>query len=147
MLIPVGILLVLGSKATSLIINSTSPLTLLQQLSQAFPKYATALARRVEVPAAELLEELNINRYSLPAGFNGLWINGLQINDHDVNPFGWVPRFRPKILAMLRCFQFHFALVEVFQMRIFMLRAKILLISYAVERHLYLMHIVTLELT
>ena len=59
---------------------------MLRQISQNFPKYASALARRVPEPPEEFLEETAAVRMQLPQGFSGLWINGLVINEGDVNP-------------------------------------------------------------
>lgn len=58
---------------------------MLRQLSQNFPKYANALARRVPTPPQEFEEEIAATRMQLPQGFSGLWVNGLLINEPDVN--------------------------------------------------------------
>lgn len=65
---------------------SEKPLTLLRQLSQNFPKYATALAKRVADPPEEFLQETTTLRMSLPQGFSGFWINGQLIPDTEINP-------------------------------------------------------------
>jgi UDP-glucose:glycoprotein glucosyltransferase len=76
----------MSSKAAYLVANSSDPLVMLRQMSQNFPKYASAVARRVPEPPQEFLEETASARMQLPPGFSGFWINGLMINEGDVNP-------------------------------------------------------------
>lgn len=77
----------LGRKATQLIVGSTDPLTTLKGLSQDFPKFATSLARRVEVEE-NIEKELHDNQLTLPAGANVFWLNGVNVPEKDVTPFG-----------------------------------------------------------
>src|ERR1700733_8085948 len=83
----------ISSKAAYLVANSSDPLAILRQISQNFPKYAPALARRVPDPPQEFLEETEATRMQLPQGFNGFWINGLMINEGDVNPLRYAFAF------------------------------------------------------
>ena len=61
---------------------------MLRQISQNFPQYTTALARRVDDPSEELAQDFTANQMSLPRGYNVLWINGLAVPEPDANPLG-----------------------------------------------------------
>lgn len=63
-----------------------NPLSLFRQLSQNFPKYATALARRVNEPPEEFLQEVTTLRMQLPEGYSGFWLNGQSIQETELNP-------------------------------------------------------------
>jgi UDP-glucose:glycoprotein glucosyltransferase len=80
----------LGVKAIHLIVNSSNPLTMLRQLAQNFPKFASTLARRVETPPPEVIEETHTKRIQFPSGYNGVWLNGLLIPETDMNPLRYV---------------------------------------------------------
>jgi UDP-glucose:glycoprotein glucosyltransferase len=69
-------------------VNSPRPVTLLRQLSQNFPKFASTLARRVGIPPAEVVEETDLKRIQFQADLNGVWLDGLQIPEADLNPLG-----------------------------------------------------------
>lgn len=77
---------VLGVQAAQIIADSPEPLTVLSHLSQNFPKYATSLARRV-VANKNLTQELHNNTLKVQKGFNVFWLNGVQTDASDVNPF------------------------------------------------------------
>lgn len=57
----------------------------LEQLSQNFPKYASSVARRV-IPEKELKEEIEKNAQIAQPGLNAIWLNGLQLQDSQINP-------------------------------------------------------------
>lgn len=76
----------LGTQAAQIIASSTTPLATLIHLSQNFPKYATSLARRVVVNSS-IAEELHRNSLAVQKGVNAFWLNGLQVEAKDVNPF------------------------------------------------------------
>ncbi|KAF7321048.1 hypothetical protein HMN09_00192100 [Mycena chlorophos] len=77
----------LGFQATQLIADSDEPLATLTQLAQNFPRYMTALSRRVVVN--ESLEvEVHANQLKAQAGVNMLWLNGMTVNDKDITPMG-----------------------------------------------------------
>lgn len=76
----------MSSKAAYLVANSSEPLVMLREMSQNFLKHASAVARRVPEPPQEFLDETASTKMQLPPGFSGLWINGLMINEGDVNP-------------------------------------------------------------
>ncbi|KAF8342557.1 UDP-glucose:glycoprotein glucosyltransferase-domain-containing protein [Cantharellus anzutake] len=88
-----------GVKATSLIINSTSPFMMLRQISQNFPKYATSIARRVPGPSDDLQSEIMTNGMTI--SLHGIWINGLHIQDTDLNPFSLIKFLREERRRML----------------------------------------------
>ncbi|KAL0959808.1 hypothetical protein HGRIS_011489 [Hohenbuehelia grisea] len=79
----------IGLQATQLIANSTEPLATLVQLSQNFPKYASALARRVVVNSSVETAVQN-NAQKVQGGINVVWMNGLILDDDDarLNPLG-----------------------------------------------------------
>ena len=80
-------------KATQLIVNSSDPLVVLKQLSQNFPKYASALSHHV-VLNQSLVDEVQDNRLKVPAGINMMWLNGLSIQETDLTPLGLVRLLR-----------------------------------------------------
>jgi UDP-glucose:glycoprotein glucosyltransferase len=75
----------LGVKSTQLVMDSQVPLDTLTYLSQNFPKYATAIARRVRVNQSLETEALENNMKAQP-GVNIFWMNGAQIDEKDINP-------------------------------------------------------------
>ncbi len=79
----------LGMKAASFIMQSESPFDTLLKLTQDFPKYSTSLgAHNV---SAEFKAEHDENRKVLvPEGMNVLWMNGLQMIERQIQPFGLV---------------------------------------------------------
>ena len=75
----------MGLQATSLILASEDPLEALTQLSQDFPKYSAALARRVVVPP-------NIRNSVTDILYRGsvapaIYINGKAYRDNEINAF------------------------------------------------------------
>ncbi|KAF9478976.1 hypothetical protein BDN70DRAFT_807681 [Pholiota conissans] len=77
----------LGVNAAQIIAESSDPLNILTQLSQNFPKYVTALARRVNANES-ISEELHNNSLRIQQGLSVMWLNGLQVDLKDVTPFG-----------------------------------------------------------
>jgi UDP-glucose:glycoprotein glucosyltransferase len=79
----------LGMKAASFIMQSESPFETLLKLTQDFPRYSTSLdAQNV---SAEFEAEHRKNREILvPEGMNVLWMNGVQLIDRQIQPFGLV---------------------------------------------------------
>lgn len=79
-------LLTLGLKASSFIMQSKNAFEMLIKLSQDFPKFTTSLA--AHNISTEFLEEHSYNRgLLLPAGYNVIWINGVQIIERQVDAF------------------------------------------------------------
>ncbi|KAK3934380.1 UDP-glucose:glycoprotein glucosyltransferase [Diplogelasinospora grovesii] len=83
----------LGMKAASYIMQSDSPFETLLKLTQDFPKYSTSLgAHNV---SKEFETEHEKNRMVLaPAGMNILWMNGVQLIDREIQPFGLIDMLR-----------------------------------------------------
>ena len=82
----------IGLQATQLIYDAEEPLErlrTLKHLSQNFPRYAGALARRVTVNQS-LLEEITENQARAPGGASAVWLNGVSIEEKDWNPFAYV---------------------------------------------------------
>lgn len=77
----------LGSQAVQIIASSPTPLATLIHLSQNFPKYTTSLSRRVVINSS-ISDELQSNSLKIHKGVSVFWLNGLQIDAKDVNPFG-----------------------------------------------------------
>lgn len=83
----------LSMKAAAYVMKSDSPFEALLKLTQDFPKYSTSLAA-LNV-SAEFEAEHNGNRLALvPAGMNVLWMNGVQLVDRQIQPFGLVDLLR-----------------------------------------------------
>lgn len=76
----------IGIKASQLILDSPDSLATLRQLSQNFPKYAAALARRVDINP-DLLEEVRRNSMKAQGGINAVWLNGASVPENQMNPF------------------------------------------------------------
>ncbi|KAH9848797.1 glycosyltransferase family 24 protein [Lenzites betulinus] len=96
-------LLEIGLQATQLIYDAEEPLdrlATLKQLSQNFPRYAGALARRVTVNES-LLSELEVNQQRAPGGANAIWLNGASIEEKNMNPFGLLKAIRKERQTML----------------------------------------------
>ncbi|KAJ7130733.1 glycosyltransferase family 24 protein [Mycena crocata] len=89
----------LGFQATQLIADSDAPLATLAQLAQNFPKYMTALARRVAVNAS-LQEEIHANQLKAQAGVNMFWFNGATVVEKDINPLGLLRLVRKERTVM-----------------------------------------------
>ena len=80
------------SQATQLIASSNDPLTILTQLSQNFPRYATSLSRRVQVNDS-LRQEIANNQAKVQGGINMMWLNGLTLQEKDLTPFACVSKY------------------------------------------------------
>ncbi|KZT37012.1 glycosyltransferase family 24 protein [Sistotremastrum suecicum HHB10207 ss-3] len=76
----------LGLQAMQFILNTSKPLSTLQSLSQNFPKYTTSLARRVNI-SDPMADEYMSNAAKAPPGLNIIWLNGVALQETDVDPF------------------------------------------------------------
>lgn len=83
----------IGLKATQLIHDSDEPLSTLIHLSQNFPRHATSLSRRVTV-SEDVEAEVQNNHAKVAPGGNMAWLNGMLLQEKDMNPFGWVFRIK-----------------------------------------------------
>ncbi|KAI0367405.1 glycosyltransferase family 24 protein [Pilatotrama ljubarskyi] len=89
-------LLHIGMQATQLVYDAEEPydrLATLKQLSQNFPRYAGALARRVTVNQS-LLNEVAENQVRAPGGASAMWLNGANVEEKDMNPFALLRAIR-----------------------------------------------------
>ena len=77
----------LSMKAAQLIANSSDPLQALSELSQNFPKYTSELSHRV-ILNASLVEEVEDNYQKAQGGVNMMWLNGITVDEKDINPLG-----------------------------------------------------------
>ncbi|KAH9930812.1 glycosyltransferase family 24 protein [Amylocystis lapponica] len=93
-------LLEIGIQATQLVSNADEPLVALKQLAQNFPMYAASLARRVTVEPA-LFDEVTDNQMHVQGGINMAWLNGVNIAEKDMTPFGLLRLLRKERATML----------------------------------------------
>ncbi|OCL08657.1 glycosyltransferase family 24 protein [Glonium stellatum] len=83
----------LGINAASFVMNSDQPLDTLLKLSRDFPKHSSAIS--THNASTEFLEEHRGNREQLlPAGYNVIWINGVQVTARDVDAFSLLEHLR-----------------------------------------------------
>lgn len=76
----------LGLTAADYIMSSDDPMATLLEVSSNFPKYSSLLASR-NVSDKFLTEHRNNRLSLLPAGYDIMWVNGLQIHNRDMNAF------------------------------------------------------------
>ncbi|CAN9430885.1 unnamed protein product [Alternaria alternata] len=83
----------LALKAADFVTQSEQPMDTLMKLVQDFPKYSSVIA--AHNASDEFVEEHLANRNQLlPAGYNVIWINGVQIPARDVNPYSLLAHLR-----------------------------------------------------
>ncbi|KAF1816235.1 hypothetical protein P152DRAFT_408965 [Eremomyces bilateralis CBS 781.70] len=82
----------LGMKAASLVMKSPDPLEGLLKLTQDFPKYSSSIAEQ-EV-SEDFLNEHRANREIVPAGYNVLWMNGMQMDSRKLDAFSLLEHLR-----------------------------------------------------
>jgi UDP-glucose:glycoprotein glucosyltransferase len=83
----------LALKAADFVAQSEQPMDTLMKLVQDFPKYSSVIA--AHNASDEFVEEHLANRNQLlPAGYNVIWINGVQIPARDVNPYSLLAHLR-----------------------------------------------------
>ena len=86
-------LLGLGLKTSSFIMASDDPFDTLIKVSQDFPKHSSAITKRNA--STDFVKEHSINRnVFLPAGYNVIWMNGLQVQARQVDAFGLLEQLR-----------------------------------------------------
>ncbi|KAK3695933.1 killer toxin resistant protein [Vermiconidia calcicola] len=86
-------LLRLGMKAASFVMASESPFDTLARLSQDFPKHSSAIAA-VNISNGFVQEHIANRDVILPAGYNLLWINGVQIMPRDIDAYSLLEYLR-----------------------------------------------------
>ena len=83
----------LGVKAASFVMASDDPFDTLLKVSQDFPKYSSAIAKRNA--STEFVKEHRSNRdLLLPAGYNIIWVNGMQIETRQMDAFALLEQLR-----------------------------------------------------
>ena len=86
-------LLGLGLKTATFIMSSENPFDTLIKVSQDFPKHSSAITKRNI--STELVAEHNRNReHLLPAGYNVVWMNGLQVEARQMDIFALLEQMR-----------------------------------------------------
>lgn len=86
-------LLDLGLRASSYMLATEDPFASLVKYTQDLPKFASFLASHNA--SKEFLEEHYLNREQLlPAGYNMMWMNGVQVSPRDVNVFTLLDKLR-----------------------------------------------------
>ncbi|ETN42534.1 uncharacterized protein HMPREF1541_01691 [Cyphellophora europaea CBS 101466] len=83
----------LGLNAASWVASNPNPMQALLQVSTDFPKYSSFLASQ-DANEDFLKEHLSNREILLPSGFNALWINGLQIENRQVNAYSLLEHLR-----------------------------------------------------
>ena len=86
-------LLGLGLKASSYIMASENPFSALIKVSQDFPKHSSSISK-MNI-STELVSEHHSNReIFLPAGYNAVWMNGMQIEARQMDAFALLEQLR-----------------------------------------------------
>ncbi|KAL1959820.1 hypothetical protein VTO42DRAFT_965 [Malbranchea cinnamomea] len=84
----------LGINAASFVMASDDPFDTLLKLSQDFPRHSSAIAHFNATPDfLEAFEQQN-QALTLPPGYNGIWINGLQMSPRHIDAFSLVSHLR-----------------------------------------------------
>lgn len=86
-------LLGLGLKTASFITDSDDPFATLIKVSENFPKHSSALTKRNATVG--FVKEHSKNRETfLPAGYNVIWMNGLQVQTRQMDAFALLEQLR-----------------------------------------------------
>ena len=86
-------LLGLGLKTASFIMASDDPFDTLVKVSQDFPKHSSAITKRNA--SSDFVKEHSANRvFFLPAGYNVVWMNGMQVQARQMDAFGLLEQLR-----------------------------------------------------
>lgn len=86
-------LLDLGVKAASYVMKSDNPFQTLVKISQDFPKHSLAISRR-NISTDFLAEHQRNREILLPAGYNVIFMNGLQIEARQMDAFALLEQIR-----------------------------------------------------
>lgn len=93
----------LGLQAAAYVLGSEDPLEALVKLTQDFPKYSSVIAG-LDSSEAFLKEHQENRALLLPAGYNVMWINGVQFDSRKVDAFSLLDHMRRE-RALLGSFQ------------------------------------------
>ena len=86
-------LLGLGIKSSSFIMASDDPFDTLVKVSQDFPKHSSAITKLNA--STDFIKEHSMNRnVFLPAGYNVVWMNGMQVQARQMDAFGLLEQLR-----------------------------------------------------
>lgn len=86
-------LLGLGLKTGSFVVASDNPFETLLKVSEDFPKHSYAITKRNA--STDFVKEHSLNRQIfLPAGYNVIWMNGLQIQGRQMDAFALLEQLR-----------------------------------------------------
>ena len=86
-------LLGLGLKTASFIMASDDPFKTLMKVSENFPKHSSALTKRNAT--IDFVKEHSANREAfLPAGYNVIWMNGMQVQGREMDAFALLEQLR-----------------------------------------------------
>ena len=86
-------LLGLGLKASSFVLASEDPFDTLLKVSRDFPKHSSVLSKLNA--SEEFITEHYANRDKfLPAGYNIVWMNGMQVEARQMNAYGLLAQLR-----------------------------------------------------
>lgn len=96
-------LLGLGLKAASFVMNSDDPFETLIKISQDFPKHSAHITKR-NTSVDFATEHRNNRELLLPAGFNVIWMNGMQVEARQMDAFALLEQLRRErgIMGSLR---------------------------------------------
>lgn len=86
-------LLGLGLKTGSFVMASDNPFETLLKVSEDFPKHSYAITKRNA--SIDFVKEHGVNRQNfLPAGYNVIWMNGLQVQGRQMDAFALLEQLR-----------------------------------------------------
>lgn len=96
-------LLGLGLKASSFIMASQDPFDALAKVSQDFPKHSSFISK-LNVSDEFVAEHRSNREKFLPAGYNMIWMNGLQIEARQMDAFALLEQLRQerKLIGSLK---------------------------------------------
>lgn len=83
----------LGLKTASFVMSSEDPFDTLIKVSQDFPKHSSAITKR-NVSDPLLVEHHHNREVILPAGYNVVWMNGMQVEARQMDAFALLERMR-----------------------------------------------------
>ncbi|KAL8873392.1 MAG: hypothetical protein Q9174_001135 [Haloplaca sp. 1 TL-2023] len=83
----------LGLKTASFVMSNDDPFDALIKISQDFPKHSSAITKR-NVSTSLLTEHRHNRDVLLPAGYNVIWMNGMQIEARQMDAFALLERMR-----------------------------------------------------
>ncbi|KAI4193853.1 MAG: hypothetical protein LQ346_003820, partial [Caloplaca aetnensis] len=83
----------LGLKTASFVMSSDDPFDTLIKLSQDFPKHSSAITKG-NVSMGLLTEHRANREVLLPAGYNVIWMNGMQVEAREMDAFALLERMR-----------------------------------------------------